>query len=174
MAAPAEPGPGGDPIVYAGRLTPEKGIMVLAETWSRFPNLPPLVVFGDGPARSALEGVPNVILRGHRPHADVLEQLAKARAVVVPSLWPEPFGRVVIEAAAYGTPAIVGNTGGLPELVADGVTGFIVPRGSAAAIAGAVGALHPDMREASRNAFMRRFAAPVVTPRLIEVYRSCL
>lgn len=173
MAAPAEAGPGGGPVVYAGRLTPEKGVAVLAETWSRFPGLPPLLVLGDGPARPALEGLPNVFLHGHRPHAEVMEHLAAARAVVVPSLWPEPFGRVVIEAAARGTPAIVSASGGLPELVEDGATGFVIPPGSAAAIAGAAGALRPAMREAARDAFLHRFAAPVVAPRLLEVYRSC-
>lgn len=174
MAAPTDPGTGGGPVVYAGRLTVEKGIRVLAETWSRYPDLPPLVVLGDGPARAALERLPNVTLLGYQSHAVTMDYVAAARAVVVPSLWPEPFGRVVIEAAARGTPAIVSATGGLPELVSDHETGFVVPAGSSAALAGAVSALRPEMREAARNAFSRRFAAPVVAPQLLEVYRSCL
>jgi glycosyltransferase involved in cell wall biosynthesis len=174
MAAPSTPGPGGGPVVYAGRLTLEKGIAVLADAWSRFPDLPPLAVLGDGPARALLEGMPNVRLLGHRPQAEVQDYLATARAVVVPSLWPEPFGRVVIEAAARGTPAVVTGAGALPELVTDGVTGFVVPIGSPSALAGAVCALRPDMRPAARNAFTRRFAAPVVAPRLLEVYETCM
>ncbi|EKV29551.1 Glycosyltransferase [Caenispirillum salinarum AK4] len=174
MTEAAAAGPGGGAIIYAGRLTPEKGVGLLADAWARFRGLPPLHVLGDGPARVTLEGQPNIVLLGQRPHAEVLERLAAARAVVVPSLWPEPFGRVVIEAAARGTPAIVSSAGGLPDLVEDGVTGFIVPAGSSAAIAGAVQGLHPAMRTAARAAFSRRFAAPVVAPRLLEVYRSCL
>ncbi len=52
--------------------------------------------------------------------------LGKAAALVFPIDWPEPFGLVVIEAMAFGTPAIVWNEGAMPEVVDDGVTGFVV------------------------------------------------
>ena len=59
-----------------------------------------------------------------------LEQLYKlmsrARAVVMPSVWPEPFGRIPVEANRLGTPAVVTNRGGLPEAVVDGETGLVV------------------------------------------------
>ncbi|WP_176525193.1 glycosyltransferase family 4 protein [Caenispirillum bisanense] len=171
--APA-PGPGGSGVVYAGRLTDEKGVGCLAEAWSRHRDLPPLEVYGEGPMASALDGVPGVTLHGRRPHAEVLDAMGRARAVVVPSLWPEPFGRAVVEAFACGTPVVATAAGALPELVDDGVTGLLVPGEDSHALARAVHAVTPAMRTAARTAFERRFAAPVVAPLLVEVYRSCL
>jgi len=52
--------------------------------------------------------------------------MSRARAVVMPSIWPEPFGRVPVEANRLGTPAVVTNRGGLPETIADRRTGFVV------------------------------------------------
>jgi len=52
--------------------------------------------------------------------------MSRARAVVMPSIWPEPFGRVPVEANRLGTPAVVTNRGGLPETIVDEKTGFVV------------------------------------------------
>ena len=57
-------------------------------------------------------------------HAEKVELLGRARAMVFPIRWPEPFGLVMIEAMACGTPVITTNWGAAPELVEDGVTGF--------------------------------------------------
>ncbi|GAA0599351.1 glycosyltransferase family 4 protein [Caenispirillum bisanense] len=172
--APAAAGPGAAAVVYAGRLTQEKGVGCLAEAWRRHP-LPPLDVYGEGPMESALAGVPGITLHGRRDHGQVLEAMAAARAVVVPSLWPEPFGRAAIEALACGTPVVATAAGALPELIEDGLTGHVVPADDPHALARAVQATGGSgQRQAARTAFERRFAAPVVAPRLVEVYRSCL
>jgi glycosyltransferase involved in cell wall biosynthesis len=57
-------------------------------------------------------------------HAEKIELLGRASAMVFPIRWPEPFGLVMIEAMACGTPVITTNWGAAPELVEDGVTGF--------------------------------------------------
>lgn len=176
MVEPAPPhGPGGPAVIYAGRLTQEKGIATLAAAWRQGGGtLPALDVFGDGPMASALNGIAGVTLHGHRPHQEVLAAMGRARAVVVPSLWPEPFGRSAIEALACGTPVVAAAAGALPELIDDGITGRVVPPDDAHALARAVQGIAPAMRAAARAAFESRFAAPVVAPRLVEVYRSCL
>jgi glycosyltransferase involved in cell wall biosynthesis len=57
-------------------------------------------------------------------HAEKIELLGRASAMVFPIRWPEPFGLVMVEAMACGTPVITTNWGAAPELVEDGVTGF--------------------------------------------------
>jgi len=60
------------------------------------------------------------------PPEQFYKLMSRAKAVVMPSIWPEPFGRVPVEANRLGTPAVVTNRGGLPETVIDGKTGFVV------------------------------------------------
>ena len=57
-------------------------------------------------------------------HDEKIELLGRARAMVFPMRWPEPFGLVMVEAMACGTPVVTTNWGAAPELVEDGVTGF--------------------------------------------------
>jgi glycosyltransferase involved in cell wall biosynthesis len=54
----------------------------------------------------------------------------RARAVVMPSIWPEPFGRISVEANRLGVPAVVSSAGGLPETIVDRVTGYIFKAGN--------------------------------------------
>jgi glycosyltransferase involved in cell wall biosynthesis len=83
--------------------------------------------------------------------------LGKAAALVFPIDWPEPFGLVVIEAMAFGTPVVVWNEGAMPEIVDEGVTGFVVRSiDEAVARAGEIGRLD---RNAVRTTFERRFSA---------------
>ncbi len=68
-------------------------------------------------------------IMGQRDHKDVLMNIARADIVVLPSIWPEPFGRVAAEANMLGVPVVASNIGGLPEIVEDGRTGFLVKPG---------------------------------------------
>ncbi|HSE61297.1 MAG TPA: glycosyltransferase [Candidatus Saccharimonadales bacterium] len=81
--------------------------------------------------------------------------LANARALIVPSTFDEPFGMVVIEALACGTPVIGMRSGAIPELIEDGVTGFVVD--DEAGIAEAIRRIDAIDRTACRKAFERRF-----------------
>ncbi|MEM4487610.1 MAG: glycosyltransferase family 4 protein [Desulfurococcaceae archaeon] len=67
----------------------------------------------------------SVEFRGKASFAELYSAMQYADVVIVPSLWPEPFGRVPVEANRLGTPAVVTNRGGLPEVVAESVTGYI-------------------------------------------------
>ena len=60
------------------------------------------------------------------PYLETLRKIKDATAVVVPSRWPEPFGRVALESLMMGTPVVVTSQGGLPEIVEDGITGRVV------------------------------------------------
>jgi len=94
--------------------------------------------------------------------------LGRAEAVLFPIEWPEPFGLVMIEAMACGTPVIAFRRGSVPEVMTDGVTGFVVDD-----VAGAVAAVaraHTLDREACRTAFEDRFVAASMVRGYLEVY----
>jgi glycosyltransferase involved in cell wall biosynthesis len=93
-------------------------------------------------------------------------------ALLFPIRWPEPFGLVMIEAMACGTPVIAWNRGSVPEVIEPGVTGFIVRSEREALMAiERVGRLD---RRAVRAAFERRFTARHMAEAYVNVYRSLL
>jgi glycosyltransferase involved in cell wall biosynthesis len=102
-----------------------------------------LVIVGDGVERVQLEalakelGIHSAIdMRGWVKGGDELYRLyEESQVVLVPSVWPENLPTVCIEAMAIGRPVIGTNTGGIPELIADGESGFIVPMRDSAALA---------------------------------------
>jgi glycosyltransferase involved in cell wall biosynthesis len=98
--------------------------------------------------------------------------LSGAIALLVPIDWPEPFGLVMIEAMACGTPVIAFNRGSVPEIIDEGVTGFIV-EDEAGAI-GAVDRLGELSRAEIRKQFERRFTARRMALDYLAVYRSLM
>jgi glycosyltransferase involved in cell wall biosynthesis len=96
--------------------------------------------------------------------------IGNAKALLMPIDWPEPFGLVMIEAMACGTPVIAYARGSVPEILDDGVTGFIVEN-QEQAIAAAKNVGRIDRRRC-RQVFERRFAAPVMARRYLDVYRE--
>ena len=93
---------------------------------------------------------------GEVAHGDKIELLRNARAMLMPIDWEEPFGLVMIEAMACGTPVLASRRGSVPEVIDDGVTGIIVDDWSAVADALArAEALDP---QAMRAAVEQRFS----------------
>jgi glycosyltransferase involved in cell wall biosynthesis len=87
--------------------------------------------------------------------------LAGARALLFPIAWPEPFGMVMIEAMACGTPVLATGRGSVPEVVADGLTGFV--RDTPDALVDAVKRVGEIDRRACRRWVAERFSADVMT-----------
>jgi glycosyltransferase involved in cell wall biosynthesis len=96
--------------------------------------------------------------------------LSGARALLMPIDWPEPFGLVMIEAMACGTPVIAYPAGSVPEVIEDGVTGFIV-RSEAEAVA-AVGRLDQLDRGRVRRRFEERFSARRMAEDYLAIYHT--
>jgi glycosyltransferase involved in cell wall biosynthesis len=122
--------PLGDGFVFGGRLTDDKGIEPMVTGWQRSGvwEKQKLRIAGSGPLEQLVRDADPKFRIEHLglvPHPRMLELIAASAVTVVPSLWPEPFGRGVIEAAARGRAALVTRSGGLPELVEDGVTGWV-------------------------------------------------
>jgi glycosyltransferase involved in cell wall biosynthesis len=100
------------------------------------------------------------------------EFLSGALALIVPIDWPEPFGIVMIEAMACGTPVIAFNRGSVPEVIEDGVTGFIVEDETSAV--GAIRRLSQLSRPQIRKRFEERFTSRRMANDYIEVYNELI
>lgn len=118
-------------LIYAGRLSEEKGIMPLLEAWTHLPDIP-LQVLGDGPlwerAQTFIQRqglARNVSLLGRRSRSEVLRRIQHARAVIVPSQCYENCPTVVVEAYAYGVPVLASRIGALIEMVHPYQTGLL-------------------------------------------------
>lgn len=165
-------------ILFAGRLSPEKGVAVLKEAAAGLSL--PIDVAGDGPLRDTLEGAPGLTLLGALPPAAMRARMGRAAALVVPSLWYEGLPMVVAEAFAAGTPVIASRIGALAGLVEDGVTGLLVTPGDPVDLARAIERLasRPDearrMGEAARAAYLRDWTEEATTAALIALYRRAL
>jgi glycosyltransferase involved in cell wall biosynthesis len=103
-----------------------------------------------GKGEMALPAAPDVHALGSLPQATLFALYRAADVVVVPSIWPEPFSRVLVEAMWLGRPLVATAVGGSPEAVQDGVTGLLVPRGDAPALAGAISGLLRDPERRAR------------------------
>jgi glycosyltransferase involved in cell wall biosynthesis len=98
------------------------------------------------------------------------EFLAGAAALLFPIDWPEPFGLVMIEAMACGTPVIAFNSGSVPEVIDDCITGFVVP-GETEAIE-AIGRLSELDRRQVRTHFEKRFTARRMAEEYVRSYQA--
>ena len=124
----------GDDFAFVGRITPEKGIMDAIEiarltgrrllVAAKVPTSATEVKYWRTVVKPALAGA-DVTILGELPEPERDRLVASSRAAIIPSAWPEPFGLVVIEALALGTPVLVRRSGAIPELVRDGIDGFI-------------------------------------------------
>ena len=104
--------------------------------------------------------------------AERVELLSKAQALLFPVQWPEPFGMVMIEAMACGTPTIAFRNGAVPEVLEEGVTGYMVD--SADAATEAVSRLDTIDRRKCRNVFDARFTSARMARDYINVYEALL
>ena len=140
----------GDHMLFVGRLTPEKGLPVLLAAARQLRDIP-FVVVGDGDMRAELVGKmpPNVHWVGKMARADVWEKCRQARALIMPSIWYEPFGMSALEAMAMGTPVIASKIGGLPEIIQHDKTGTLVPANNMPELATAIDKLwhRPDFAQ---------------------------
>lgn len=166
-----------DYFAFVGRVSPEKGLDRAIE----------IAIACDTPIRIAakvdtqdleyFERViepmldhPLVTFVGEIGDAAKNEFIGNAKAFLMPVNWPEPFGLVVIEALACGTPVIAYGCGAIPELLDDGLTGFIVhDQHQAIAAARRIGEID---RSACREVFERRFTAEVMARNYLALYRE--
>jgi glycosyltransferase involved in cell wall biosynthesis len=141
-------------VLFAGRMTTIKGgdvlVRAVAVASRRLASPVQLIMAGDGPERPALEATARGLgvaatFTGWVGGSARTSLFRAACVVAVPSLWPEPFGLVGLEAGVHGVPAVAFDVGGIREWLRDGVNGVLVrPPGSAAALGEALAGVLGD------------------------------
>jgi glycosyltransferase involved in cell wall biosynthesis len=173
---PFQPAPRDDYLAFLGRMSPEKRPDRAIQI-ARRAGLPLRIAAKvDAADRAYFERVieplldgPGVEFVGEIGERDKCDFLGNARALLFPIDWPEPFGLVMIEAMSCGTPCIGWRAGSVPEIIDEGVTGFIVDDLDAAVEA----ALRSDQldRAAVRRRFEQRFTAERMARDYLQIYR---
>jgi glycosyltransferase involved in cell wall biosynthesis len=172
-------GPGGDYALFLGRMSPDKGVHTAVRVAREAGVRLVIAAKMREPAERAyfearvepLLG-PTVEYVGEVGGAAKLDLLANARCLLNPIAWPEPFGMVMIESLACGTPVIATPCGATREIVQDGVTGFIRPDQASLAVAlGQVGNL--DRRQC-RKAVEGHFSAARMVAEHVSFYRKAI
>lgn len=165
-------------LAFLGRICPEKNLPAAVEI-ARRAGLPLKVAAKVDPidqdyferqVRPVLENSPHVEFIGEIGDAEKSDFLGRARALLFPISWPEPFGLVMIESMACGTPVIAFNNGAVPEIMEDGLTGFVVED-----IDGAVAAaarLDRLFRPTIRSRFEERFSAQAMAREYVRIYQE--
>lgn len=177
----------GEHLLFLGRLTDEKGVRLLMAAWDRIAASGglgvPLAIAGAGPLGDEVtewaRHRDDVRYLGLRDKAGCRELVARSVSVVVPSMWLETFGLVVVEAMAAGVPAVVAGHGSLAELVEDGVTGLTHRPGDPVALAESLRrvvepGLNRQLGTAARAGYERGFAPSVGLANLLAGYRAAM
>jgi glycosyltransferase involved in cell wall biosynthesis len=170
------PGDGGY-LAFLGRICSDKGILPAIEI-ARRAGLPLKVAAKVDPTdrdyfethvKPVLETSPHVEFIGEIGDAQKQEFLGHAKALLFPICWPEPFGLVMIESMACGTPVIAFDCGSVPEVMDDGLTGFVVEDVDQAVVA--VKKLDRLYRPSVRSRFEERFSATAMARDYVNIYK---
>jgi glycosyltransferase involved in cell wall biosynthesis len=170
--------PKGDYLAFLGRISPEKrpdrAIEIATKTGMKLKIAAKIDRLDQGYWEAVIKPLvdshPNVEYMGEINEGQKAEFLGQARALLFPIDWPEPFGLVMIEAMACGTPVIAFRNGSTPEVINDGVTGFIVNNLQEAVAA--VRAMEKLDRAEVRATFEERFTADRMALDYLAIYRD--
>lgn len=174
-------------VVFAGRLTAEKGVTALVRAWLLWgAAAPELRIVGDGELRDPLERlaatVPDTPIRflGQLSGDAAQAEIARACLLVLPSEGFETFGLVILEAFAFGTPAAVSAIGPLPSIVRDGENGVVFAPGDPTALLATVRGLWESPAElerlarGARQSFETRYTEEANYRMLMEIYMQAM
>jgi glycosyltransferase involved in cell wall biosynthesis len=171
----------GSYLAFLGRVSPEKRLDRAVHIARRTGMPLKIAAKIDAADRSYFKEAIQPVLKAAGTRAEFVGEvggrekddfLARAYALLFPIDWPEPFGLVMIEALACGTPVIAWRCGSVPEVIADGVTGFIVD--SLDQAVQAVGRVPVLSRRKCRQVFEERFTAVRMTRDYVRIYRRLL
>jgi len=178
-------------LLFAGRMVQLKGgeilLRALPSVIQRLQRPLKLTLAGEGPSKAEWEAQARVLcarnpfitieFTGWLGHADLRKLMAACDLLVVPSLWPEPFGMIGPEAGTAGLPAVAFAVGGIPEWLHDGINGFLASANppSAAGLAAVIAKcladplLHQQLREGAQREAMK-FSLPRHVARLLGIF----
>ena len=170
--------------LFAGRLSPEKGVAELLSAWQQMPNAPTLKIVGDGPLRpdadSAAQNLGNVESYGWKSPAEVAQLMGNAACLILPSLWYEGFPKTQVESLALGTPVLAANLGSMSESIHPWINGLHFEPGSADAIKNCVTEFFanpqrwPALRKSTRQDFLEKYTGQKNYETLIDIYQQAI
>lgn len=175
---PFRSAPKGDYVAFLGRISPEKrpdlAIEIAARAGMRLKIAAKVdkvdQAYWAEVVKPMVDARPGVEFLGEIDEVEKADLLGNARALVFPIDWPEPFGLVAIEAMACGTPVVAFRRGSVPEVVENGVSGFVVETVDEAAEA--IGRIDTLSRAQIRRCFERRFTAERMASDYLAIYRQ--
>ena len=177
-----EVGSRAESVAYVGRLSEEKGVLILIKAWEKMgEKAPQLDVYGDGPQREALKcyvdsnNVQNISFHGVVPNYMVIERLKTVKLVVVPSLWFEGFPMVLAESLSVATPLAVSNIGCLPEVVNMGKCGVVFEPGNVDSLVAGINTFFGKSKfdllsKNSRKAYVKYYSQEACFDSLRRIY----
>ena len=171
-------------VVFAGRLTAEKGVINLLKAWQAWgERAPELRLVGDGELRHELEnlatGLP-IRFFGQVDAQEAQSQIANAKLQILPSEWFEGFPMVVREAFAFGTPSAVSDIGPLPSIVEHDKSGIVFQPGDPQSLLSEVRSAweNPDMLErlgrGARAEFEEKYTEEANYSMLMDIYDKAI
>jgi glycosyltransferase involved in cell wall biosynthesis len=176
----------GEYALFIGRLSPEKGVSTLLQSWKQLSGGQVLHIVGDGPERERLEaqasksGLSGVTFRGRFSRDETIAAVRSARFLVMPSEWYEGFPMCIAEALACGTPVVCSRLGAMAEVVADHRTGLHFTPGDPDDLAAKVewAWSHPKQMEAmgrsARAEYEVKYTPERNYPILMDIYQRAI
>ena len=177
----------GNIVVFAGRLSQEKGVKSLVQAWLNWGEASPeLRILGDGPLRNTLETMaskkPDCRIRflGQVSSQETEQNISKAKLLILPSEWFEGFPMVIREAFAFGTPVAASNIGPLPSIVRNGLNGVIFEPGNHESLLHTVQAIWnsqeklKSLGEGARKSFLDKYTEEANYKILMRIYDSAI
>jgi glycosyltransferase involved in cell wall biosynthesis len=174
-------------IIYAGRLAKEKGAIHFIQMLKALSSNFKAFIIGDGPQKDDCENLINIMglnkrveFTGFLNRNEIKDYFARASVVVIPSLWPEPFCLVGIEAMSCSKPVVAYEVGGISSWLTDNYNGLLVQRGDIPALVRRVDALlaneslAQEMGKNGRKLFEEKFSEETHLKNLISVYETVI
>ena len=173
-------GKNSDYAIFIGRLVPEKGIRTLITSWQKQDI--ELNVYGSGPLLKEIQNSSgcNVKIKGQVSREDVISALAKAKFLIMPTEWEEPFGLVVIEAFSLRIPVIASNIGAMSELIEHNSNGLLFKPNDVNDLQKHIETmtnnklLVDEMSVQAIKTFNNQYTATINYPQLLKIYEDVL
>lgn len=176
-------------IIYVGRLAKEKGVIHFIHMLKALSSDFKAFIIGDGPQRDECENLINIMglnnydkveFTGFLNRNEIKDYFARASVVVIPSLWPEPFCLVGLEAMSCSKPVVAYKVGGISSWLRDNYNGYLVNRGDIPGLVHRVETLlknkrlSEDMGENGRRLFEEKFSKNTHLNNLISAYEAVI
>ena len=171
-------------FLFVGRVSKEKGVEDLIDTWLDHELEIPLTIIGDGDIKEVLQKKSEtnkyITWLGHQNKETVYKWLTKVKALILPSIWFEGFPMTLAESMAVGTPSIVSNIGSQHTIIKDGKSGLHFQVSNKKDLCNKVMSLNNDSKlvkklsEGARSTYLKNFTEDANYSELMNIYQSVI